>query len=84
MDKFLAGPAKGTEVIGAHSLKEFIGALKRPRKIMLMIRAGSSVDEAGSAGIVDHLSIAVMKRHGIQRVFSCDRHFEAAGLELLF
>lgn len=45
VDAFLEGPAKGTEVIGSHSLKEFVGALKRPRKIMLMIRAGSSVDD---------------------------------------
>ena len=45
VDDFLKGPAKGTEVIGAHSLKEFIGLLKRPRKVMFMIRAGSSVDD---------------------------------------
>lgn len=45
VDAFLEGPAKGTKVIGTHSLKEFVGALKRPRKIMMMIRAGTSVDE---------------------------------------
>ena len=45
VDTFLDGPAKGTEVIGTHSLKEFVSSLKRPRKVMMMIRAGSSVDE---------------------------------------
>ncbi|MCB1081816.1 MAG: decarboxylating NADP(+)-dependent phosphogluconate dehydrogenase, partial [Chlamydiia bacterium] len=45
VDAFLEGPAKGTDIIGTHSLKEFIGSLKRPRKVMMMIRAGSSVDE---------------------------------------
>jgi len=45
VDAFLSGPAKGTEVMGSHSLKEFVGALKRPRKVMFMIRAGSSVDD---------------------------------------
>lgn len=45
VDAFLEGLAKGTEVMGTHSLKEFVSALKRPRKVMMMIRAGSSVDE---------------------------------------
>lgn len=45
VDEFLAGPAKGTKVIGAHSLKEFIGLLKRPRRVMLMVKAGEPVDE---------------------------------------
>jgi len=45
VDDFLAGPAKGTKVIGAHSLEEFIGLLKRPRRVMLMVKAGDPVDE---------------------------------------
>lgn len=45
VDDFLKGPAKGTKVIGTHSLEEFIGELKRPRKIMLMVKAGEAVDE---------------------------------------
>lgn len=45
VDDFLAGPAKNTKVIGAHSLKEFFAALKRPRKVMLMVKAGAPVDE---------------------------------------
>lgn len=45
VDDFLKGPAKGTKVVGAHSIKEFVQAIKKPRKIMMMIRAGSFVDD---------------------------------------
>lgn len=45
VDDFLAGPAKGTKVIGTHSLEEFIKALKKPRRIMIMVKAGAPVDE---------------------------------------
>jgi len=45
VDDFMAGPAKGTKVIGTHSLEEFIKKLKRPRRVMLMVKAGDPVDE---------------------------------------
>ncbi|KAJ1838294.1 phosphogluconate dehydrogenase (decarboxylating) gnd1, partial [Coemansia sp. RSA 486] len=45
VDHFLANEAKGTEVIGAHSIEEFVAKLKRPRKIMLLVKAGSAVDK---------------------------------------
>jgi len=45
VDTFLEGPAKGTNVIGCHSIKEFISKLKRPRRVMLMVKAGDAVDE---------------------------------------
>lgn len=45
VDDFLEGPAKGTQVIGAKDLKEFFALLKRPRKVMLMVKAGSAVDD---------------------------------------
>ncbi len=45
VDEFLSGPAKGTKVIGAHSLKEFVAKLKRPRRVMIMIKAGDPVDQ---------------------------------------
>ncbi len=45
VDEFLEGPAKGTHVTGAHSLKEFVAKLKRPRRVMLMVKAGDPVDE---------------------------------------
>ncbi len=40
--------------------------------------------EAGQAGIVDHVSFAVMRRLGVTDVFTNDRHFQAAGFTLLF
>lgn len=40
--------------------------------------------EAGNAGIVDHQSFAVMRRIGVGRAFTNDRHFAAAGFEILF
>ena len=46
VDDFLAGPAAGRKtIIGAHSLEEFTAALKRPRRVMLMVKAGSAVDD---------------------------------------
>ena len=43
---FMSGPAKGKAGITAfYTLEEFVGALKKPRKVFLMIRAGSPVDE---------------------------------------
>src|SRR5688572_32773302 len=45
VDDFLNKEAKGTQVIGAHSVAELAGLLKRPRRVMLMVKAGSAVDE---------------------------------------
>ena len=45
VDDFLADEAKGTQVVGAHSIEEFAGLLKRPRRVMLMVKAGDSVDQ---------------------------------------
>ncbi|MBS4168851.1 decarboxylating NADP(+)-dependent phosphogluconate dehydrogenase [Parachlamydia sp. AcF125] len=44
VDEFLQGPAKGTQIYGAHSLEDFFSHLKRPRKVMLMVKAGEAVD----------------------------------------
>ncbi|MFZ2096367.1 MAG: NAD(P)-binding domain-containing protein, partial [Anaerolineales bacterium] len=45
VDDFLKDSAKGTQVIGAHSLEEFIDSLTKPRRVMLMIKAGKPVDD---------------------------------------
>jgi 6-phosphogluconate dehydrogenase len=46
VDEFLADAAKGHKnVIGAHSMEEMVSMLKRPRKIMLMVKAGKAVDD---------------------------------------
>jgi 6-phosphogluconate dehydrogenase len=45
VDDFLAKEAQGTRVIGAHSLQELVGLLKRPRRVMMLVKAGSAVDD---------------------------------------
>jgi 6-phosphogluconate dehydrogenase len=45
VDDFVANEAKGTQVVGAHSVEELAGLLKRPRRVMLMVKAGDSVDQ---------------------------------------
>ena len=45
VDDFLANEAKGTQVVGAHSIEELVQALKRPRRVMLMVKAGETVDQ---------------------------------------
>ena len=45
VDDFLNGEAKGKTIVGAHNLGEFISLLKRPRRVMLMVKAGAAVDE---------------------------------------
>jgi 6-phosphogluconate dehydrogenase len=42
---FIKGPAKNTKIIGCESLEEFVAALKKPKKAMLMVKAGSPVDD---------------------------------------
>ncbi len=45
VDDFLANEAQGTKVIGVHSAEELAAHLKRPRRVMLMVKAGEAVDE---------------------------------------
>jgi 6-phosphogluconate dehydrogenase len=45
VDQFVNGRGKGKKFVAAHSIPELIGALKRPRKVMLMVKAGKPVDE---------------------------------------
>lgn len=43
--EFLEGKGKGKKITGAHSLEELVNAVKKPRKIMLMVKAGRPVDD---------------------------------------
>ncbi|MCU0771970.1 MAG: decarboxylating NADP(+)-dependent phosphogluconate dehydrogenase [Verrucomicrobia bacterium] len=45
VDEFLAQEAKGTQVLGAHSVAEMVALLKRPRRVMMLVKAGKAVDE---------------------------------------
>ena len=42
---FIEGRAKGKNIVGTYSLNELISTLKKPRKVMMMIKAGSAVDD---------------------------------------
>ena len=50
VDDFVNNEAKGTEVVGAHSIEELTSLLKRPRRVMLMVKAGDTVDQ-----MIEHL-----------------------------
>jgi 6-phosphogluconate dehydrogenase len=50
VDDFLANEARGTQVVGAHSVEDLTSLLKRPRRVMLMVKAGEIVDE-----MIDHV-----------------------------
>ena len=45
VDAFVEGRAKGESIVGTHSPKELIAQLKSPRRIMIMVQAGSAVDK---------------------------------------
>ncbi|MHC4445037.1 MAG: NADP-dependent phosphogluconate dehydrogenase [Planctomycetota bacterium] len=45
MTKFIEGGAKGKNIAGYKTLPEFVAALEKPRKIILMVKAGKAVDD---------------------------------------
>ncbi len=45
VDEFLAKEAKGSKVIGAHSIAEMCSKLKKPRRVMMLVKAGQPVDD---------------------------------------
>jgi 6-phosphogluconate dehydrogenase len=45
VDEFIAGQATGKAIQGTHSLAELAAALERPRRLMLMVKAGKPVDD---------------------------------------
>jgi 6-phosphogluconate dehydrogenase len=44
VDDFMNSGAKGTEIVGTYSLEELVDALEKPRRVMLMVKAGKPVD----------------------------------------
>jgi 6-phosphogluconate dehydrogenase len=54
VERFIENEAKGTRVIGTYSVEEFVASLKRPRKVMIMVKAGWPVD-ATIEQLVPHL-----------------------------
>lgn len=45
VDRFINGRGKGKHFIGTHSIEQLVDSVARPRKIMMMVKAGSPVDE---------------------------------------
>ncbi|QIP14426.1 decarboxylating NADP(+)-dependent phosphogluconate dehydrogenase [Spirosoma aureum] len=45
VDKFIHGRGAGKNFIGAHSIEELVASLERPRKVMLLVKAGQAVDD---------------------------------------
>jgi len=45
VDRFINGRGKGKNFIGAHSIEELAQSLERPRKVMLLVKAGQAVDD---------------------------------------
>ncbi len=50
VDDLLQGRAKGKKFFGAHTAQEFVASLNRPRKIIILVKAGKPVDET-----IEHL-----------------------------
>lgn len=44
VEHFLKNEAKGTKIIGAHSIQDMVAKLKKPRKVMMLVKAGDAVD----------------------------------------
>ncbi|HOJ32059.1 MAG TPA: decarboxylating NADP(+)-dependent phosphogluconate dehydrogenase [Candidatus Hydrogenedentes bacterium] len=45
VDAFVKGRAAGKNIVGCHSIDELCASLKKPRKVMLMVKAGQAVDD---------------------------------------
>src|SRR5215510_10286241 len=43
VDHFLANEARGTKILGAHSIEEMVRQLKRPRRVPMSVKAGKAV-----------------------------------------
>ena len=44
VDDFIGGRAQGKNIYGYHTVEEFVAGLERPRKVMIMVKAGAPVD----------------------------------------
>ena len=53
-EEFLINEAQGKNFVGTHSIEEFVESLEKPRKILLMVKAGSATD-ATIESLIPHL-----------------------------
>ncbi len=45
VDNFINGRGQGRKFFGAHTVEEFVASLQKPRKILMLVKAGNAVDE---------------------------------------
>ena len=45
VDRFMNGRGKNKNFIGGHTIEEFVASLERPRKVMMLVKAGQPVDD---------------------------------------
>ena len=50
VDNFISGRAAGKSIVGTHSPEALCAALKRPRRVMMMVKAGAAVDKGAVTG----------------------------------
>ncbi|WP_353292637.1 NADP-dependent phosphogluconate dehydrogenase [Synechococcus sp. M16CYN] len=55
-EEFLRGRGQGKNIQGATDLQDFVGKLERPRRILIMVKAGAAVD-----AVIDQLSLFLEK-----------------------
>lgn len=55
VDRFINGRGKDKKFIGTHSIEQLVDAVSRPRKVMMMVKAGAPVDEL-IAQLIPYLS----------------------------
>ncbi|MBI5154579.1 decarboxylating NADP(+)-dependent phosphogluconate dehydrogenase [Candidatus Poribacteria bacterium] len=83
VDAFLAGRAKGESILGFRNIADFCASLKRPRKVMMMVKAGPAVDQL-VAQLLPHLEAGDILIDGGNSLFTDSRRrtkeLEAKGL----
>ncbi len=85
VDAFIDGAANGKNIIGTHSIQEFIANLETPRKVILMVKAGEPVD-AFIEILVPHLTKGDLIIDGGNSNFNdtIRRHTELSEQDILF
>jgi len=79
VDDFLQNQAKDTKVIGAHSVEDMIARLERPRRVMLMVKAGEAVDQT-IEHVLPHLEAGDIIIDGGNSLFTdTERRLKAVG-----
>src|ERR1700748_3508723 len=77
VDEFLNDEAKGTQIVGAHTIPEFVGSLKRPRRVMMLVKAGQAVDDTIES-VLPYLEAGDIVIDGGNSLFTDSNRREAA------